>query len=194
MGKQRNGVWYDNRYSLKKEKYSKAPRDLPAYYENWKYASLYAKANKLGRIFDFGCGPAHFASVLKEYHPGIVRYEGYDFSSVAIKMANKMTANLDWCRCRQADIFTLDIPFIEGMLCTCFELLEHIDNDLNFLKKLPASVPVIFTVPGFDSDGHTRHFTSKKQIIKRYSSLLDIEDIVCTHSIYRVTSIKRKEL
>ena len=58
MGKQRDNIWYNQRYILKQKKYARSPQELSAYYENWKYAAMYARKHQLTRVLDFGCGPA----------------------------------------------------------------------------------------------------------------------------------------
>jgi 2-polyprenyl-3-methyl-5-hydroxy-6-metoxy-1,4-benzoquinol methylase len=191
MGKQRNSSWYDQRYLQKRDKYRKAPKDLPAYYSNWEYAALYAKRNHLCKIVDFGCGPAHFASVIAEHFPGVLSYTGYDFSRTAIEMAKK-AAPYPWATFCFSDIADVSIAYDSHTLFTCFELLEHIDNDLEFIERLPSSAPLIFTVPGFDSASHARSFSSTGHVRARYKGLLQFTELFCSdYSIYRAVATRR---
>lgn len=184
MGKEQNSEYYNKVYqqgganNTYLKHYAKTP-----YYHMWTRAISWLK--ELGAeeqlIVDLGCGPGQFAEML--CHRGFKHYRGYDFSNKAIEMAESR-------ECFSKDQtpgygFTprnlLDISISEmndGDVFTLFEVLEHIDNDMDVLHKINYGKPVIFSVPNFDDTSHVRHFRSPMAVYRRYGGIVSIQDTV----------------
>jgi hypothetical protein len=75
------------------------------------------------------------------------------------------------------DIVKYAIPTKDFDCVVCLETLEHIHADLTVLKKLPLGIPLIFSVPNFNSASHVRWFTDEQAIRKRYEGLVEFKDI-----------------
>lgn len=124
------------------------------------------------KIIEIGCGSGQFAGML--FDNGYINYIGYDFSAVAIDLAKKR--NPEFC----GNFLVQDIrevnfsdPFNTG-LYVCFEVLEHLKDDIGILKSLPQGSTLLFSVPNFDSFNHVRKFNGLKDIVERYGDCIDI--------------------
>ena len=160
--------WYNEAYA-KSTEYRKEPEDS-IYIEVWNKAISLIKNE---RILDFGCGPGQFAKLLLKNGKRFVK--GYDFSNEAIILAQR--ANPQHKR-----LFVVkDLLKIEKVpaydLVICFEVLEHITQDLEVIKKVGSGKRFIFSVPNYDYKSHVRKFETEDEIIQRYSKLLDVEQI-----------------
>ena len=56
-------------------------------------------------------------------------------------------------------------------------MLEHINDDLELIKRIGKDKTLIASVPNFDSRGHVRHFADMSDVLLRYSRVLNITDI-----------------
>lgn len=160
--------WYDEMYSLSQE-YKKEPEDS-MYYHIWKKAVSLIKRE---RIIDFGCGSGQFAKLLVKKGKRFVK--GYDFSKEAIHMARKMNYNIQGQFSVRNLLKLGKLPAHD--LVICFEVLEHIEEDLAVIKKVPKGKRFIFSVPNFEYRSHVRKFDNIDEIITRYSDLVDIKEI-----------------
>lgn len=149
-----------------------------------------------GHILDLGCGPGQFAEVVKSNLPEI-SYTGIDFSKEAIAQAKKRCVGYKFDQ-KKLPLKKYDKyqPF-DVIVCT--EVLEHIEKDRELLKSLPFDIPILLTVPNFNSFGHLRTFKSEDDIKNRYSSILEKIEIkkMKTSSkniIWLVKSIRKKTL
>ena len=128
------------------------------------------------RILDIGCGPGQFAHLL--FDRGITSYKGIDHSSGAIKLAQKNVPQ--WAdNFSISDIFKPDALQNNFTIITMFEVLEHLERDLDLLRLISPGTSVLFSVPSYNSESHVRRFKSRKNVKKRYESLVDfirIED------------------
>lgn len=111
-------------------------------------------------VLDIGCGPGALAKF-------IPNYSGFDFSEVAVKLANHprvwVGSAYDKSNFNGADYYV------------CTEVLEHLD-DFKVISNIPSGQKVIFSVPSFDDESHIRTFN--EAIIKiRYGSLFDFKRI-----------------
>ncbi|MBD3421477.1 MAG: methyltransferase domain-containing protein [Chitinivibrionales bacterium] len=133
---------------------------------------LFVKQFSDPSIIEIGCGVGQFAQYL--YDEGFRNYRGMDFSPHAIELARK--------RAKQ-DFFQADATNARSFpehysLAVSLETLEHIDNDLDVLRNIRSGIPLIFSLPKFDCEGHVRCFKKRKAIKRRYLSCLDIKRIV----------------
>jgi len=172
--------YYDNAY-INASKY-KCHYSKTEYYPIWIYIlGLIGKE----KIFEGGCGTGQFAQMLiengKDYQLGI------DFSKEAIKIAKNLnTENKE--KFKIWDLFELDKLKIDYDLFLCLEVLEHIDNDLEILRKIEKNKKVILSVPNFKDYTHIRIFKDEKEIILRYGELIRIDNIKI-HEFYNGSKI-----
>jgi len=136
-----------------------------------RYWPLYKAAAALvprgARVVELGCGTGEFAA----YVMGRVSsYLGLDFSSQAIEGARK---RLPGIRFRVADLRKDWIPDRDTYVT--LEVLEHLDDDLALLDRLPRGAEVILSVPSFDSASHVRFFPEKGDARRRYKGRLHID-------------------
>lgn len=175
MGEQRPAIYYDAVYRESqsyKDSY-KNSRYLP----NWKYA--YSKwLTKAEAILDIGCGTGQFAEFLHDtkFHGN---YTGIDFSQEAIGQAK----NRAWTWGCSSSSFLFECLNVEkspdiledanySHICL-FEVLEHIDNDLELLSRIKPGTTVVGSVPCFDDPAHVRTFKTAAEIIERYGPFFD---------------------
>lgn len=170
MGKLQPASYYDTAF-LTREEYSK-PASESWYVPLWELALFHLeKFRKDISILDMGSGTGQFGKWITD--KGFSNYQGFDFSSVGVSMGNKLLPGkfFHW------DIYNpLNYAFPVDVY-TCFEVLEHLEDDIKVLKLLPCGANFIFSVPQSDDPSHVRVFEAKEKIIERYSPYLVIEDI-----------------
>lgn len=127
--------WWNDRYSIKDT------RKIWASQQRLKFYDMAAKAipKQITTILDvgsgFGFGPAHLATICKQW-----KIEGLDFSTKACAEAVIKTHCLN--------IIKEDIPGTYDYI-TCIETLEHFDEPMVVLEKMckTARKAVVLTVP-----------------------------------------------
>jgi len=122
------------------------------------------------RILDIGCGPGQFAHLLSDR--GINCYAGIDHSSEAILLAQKNVPQ--WAEnFVNNDILSM-IALPENIdIVILFEVLEHLERDLDLLRLIPAGIKGLFSVPSYGSISHVRQFKTAGDVKKRYLPLVD---------------------
>jgi SAM-dependent methyltransferase len=127
-------------------------------------------------LVDLGCGTGRFAvTAFRNGHSG--PYRGIDFSRAAVAEATRYLAeNTDGY---YATVETMDLRSWEpeeirpgATTYICLEVLEHLDDDLGLLARIPSGHRVLFSVPNYGSASHVRRFPSPAAVWERYSSLL----------------------
>ena len=170
---EQDSKYYDNIFSA--DSYKKKPEDLP-WFPLW--AALVQEIKGLGveRVIDLGCGTGHFAEMLHDELPDI-GYSGWDFSEVAIKEARERCPHKGFAFA-VGDLRELDFSDETKHHPTafvCSEVLEHIEDDIELLKKIPEDSPILITVPDFDDPGHVRKFSGTFDVFDRYDPYIEIE-------------------
>ena len=129
------------------------------------------------KIVDLGCGNGQLARLLEKRKLNIDSYLGLDFSAVAINYANKKNT-FEHHKFQIEDFNIMKNLDISNTYFICLEVLEHIEKDLELLKKVKGNNNnFLFSVPNYDSFSHVRTFKDKNEIIERYKNILDIEKI-----------------
>jgi 2-polyprenyl-3-methyl-5-hydroxy-6-metoxy-1,4-benzoquinol methylase len=165
------------------------------YFHSWKVACDWLIKDGLDQVqlLDIGCGPGQFAHML--YDLGLKSYIGFDFSDEAISQAQQRVP--EW-----KDHFFIQNAYLTELYelntthVSIFEVLEHIDYDLDVLAKIKSGTTVLASVPNFDSKGHVRTFQNENEIQKHYGNILDIQQIIPipmgrNHIIFMFKSIKK---
>lgn len=121
------------------------------------------------RIVDFGSGQGDLALLLRHLYP-LAEIQGLDLSQTGVNISKAKVPSASFA---VADMLKPDtLPsHLKGWPthAVCAEVLEHVDDDLGFLRTVRSIMPkgswFIVTVPGgprtyFDHHiGHLRHYT-----------------------------------
>ena len=148
------------------------------YYNSWKKAMKYLYLlPRDADILEVGCGVGQFANML--FDNGFHNYHGIDYAEEAIRLAKQNNP-------QRAALFTASNAFHDPLLeqqhdlVIMFEILEHIQDDLELLGRLPAGTRVLFSVPNFTDPTHVRTFADEATVRSRFSTVLDIVDVTAS--------------
>lgn len=133
------------------------------------YSAAASQIPQAASIVDLGCGTGRFARLLYDDPARTGSYIGIDFSEVAIEEARRYVPQAEF---RVADLRDCEIP--EADIYVCLEVLEHIDDDLGLLRRLPAGAGVVMSVPSFKAETHVRSFPSAADSIERYDEVVGL--------------------
>src|SRR5262249_35982782 len=105
-------------------------------------------------VLDVGCGAGQLAAFIRDR--GITDYVGLDFSTVRINYAR---ANVPELRFEIADAYTTDLfDTVPYNTVVCTEFLEHVNGDVDVMRRLRTGTRFIGTVPNFGGGSHVRFF------------------------------------
>ena len=169
--------WYDYVYGESKE-YQSEYYESP-YYFLW--TILLDRIRKLpsARILEIGCGSGQFARLLAAH--GFKDYLGFDFSRKAIELAQISAPEMEFVVADALQTELLERTDFGVIICT--EVLEHIEQDLKLLERIPAGMRCLCTVPNFPHYSHVRHFENLAEVSRRYESLFTNFDVLSLHGI-----------
>lgn len=115
-------------------------------------------------VLEIACGTGQLACLIND--KGVQKYSGFDFSPKRIEQAKRACPEFSF---RVEDAFKTDLfatfPY-DAVICT--EFLEHIDNDIEILKRIKPGSKFYGTVPNFPFVSHVRYFESAEEVINRY--------------------------
>jgi len=126
------------------------------------------------RILDLGCGNGLLAAYLHYARSGAYgQYVGLDYSTRRIEAARQGAGHHRDVEYHLRDIIADDLTdFYEDCnVIICAEVLEHLKDDLGFIKSWPKGKFCVITVPTFDCPSHLRWFTPETAL-QRYEPLL----------------------
>lgn len=162
--------YYDGVYE-KSASYS-APWEESHYLELWMKILEAFEAKGATSVYEIGCGTGQLASCLSAKMPDL-EYRGIDFSEKAIDIArSKSDSDFQVADLRDEGLFDYDF---DTLVAT--EVFEHIDDDREFIKRIPDGKLVIFSVPNFDDPAHVRFFTGYTDVASWYSPCFKLLDI-----------------
>lgn len=125
-------------------------------------------------IIDLGCGTGRFAELVRR--GTYVSYRGYDFAPEVVAEAKR------YCHGVAFAFYVTDIrewehgPDLPDICCyVLLEVLEHLDDDLDALERIPPGCPVVFSVPNFWSASHVRRYAQPREVFDRFGALLDFD-------------------
>jgi hypothetical protein len=88
-------------------------------------------------------------------------------------MAGEVTGNPD--KFKVMDL-AREFPEVGDRMVVCLEMLEHIEDDLSIIKRIPSGTWILFSVPSYDYKSHVRHFASMGEVYKRYNPYMKVFD------------------
>jgi len=141
------------------------------------YYPLYRKVLELcaregiRSVLEVGCGSGVLAEML--IAAGIT-YAGFDFSAVAVEKARQRNRGGRFSVADATDSGSYEVPY-RGIICC--EVLEHIEPDLETVRRWRPGAVCVCSVPNFDYPTHVRLFRSESEVRRRYAALLDIKRI-----------------
>ncbi len=127
-------------------------------------------AEKEATILDLGCGVGGLVPFLKE--AGYKNYLGIDFSSELVMTASSRFSDYKFITENISSKFAKK-AMTKYSVVICLEVLEHITDDLEIVKCLPADKIFIFSVPTVMSSGHVRCFANPDEVVSRYKEFLN---------------------
>ena len=152
--------------------------DLPyrhsGYYPLFRTVCNVLRARGSRSVLEVGCGTGGFAHLWHDQNPA-ARYRGFDFSPVAVEKARERTGRTDAFFVGDARAPGSYSGDFDSIVCT--EVLEHIEDDLEVINNWGAGTLCVCSVPNFAADNHVRVFKSADDVIKRYSSNIEIESV-----------------
>jgi len=183
MGEEKNNEYYDNIF----KKFKHYSLDVDGYNSPWNHLYKMVKGflNKDDKILELGCGTGQFAEVL--INEGYDYVLGMDFSDEAISMSKERCGkNTFVCE----NIYDFDFSKIDFDTAIALEIFEHIEQDLEVIRRFPKGKKLIFSVPQYDAGGHVRFYPNEKSVTDRFESIFTQIKINNTGSIYVIKGIK----
>lgn len=177
--KEETEAFYDSVYATS-VKYQQPYRKSP-YYNIYRKTLEILISKRSRSVLEAGCGCGTFSSLLSASKAKI-DYCGFDFSRVGLESARRKCPEYTYI---EDNIYTTDLfeTYAYDTIVS-HEVLEHLSDDIGFLRRIKPGKIVIGSVPNFDSASHVRYFTHEKQILFRYSRCMDIEKIIFLDNMY----------
>lgn len=165
MGMLREARWYDRAFMGSAEQ--RGPAQQASWFPLWAHVLSHIPPGR--RVLDLGCGSGQLASMLYESKWG-GSYTGIDFSPARVAAAQE--------RCPEGQFEVQDLRLLsaeslaqrEPHVIVLTEVLEHLENDLELLSRLPSGVLLILSVPTRDSASHVRFFPTLAEAEARYAA------------------------
>jgi 2-polyprenyl-3-methyl-5-hydroxy-6-metoxy-1,4-benzoquinol methylase len=118
-------------------------------------------------ICEIGCGPGYLAEMLQSIH--WYNYVGVDFSRIALEMFRTRSPLPTVCMDIRSDAFFEWLEKLASIeVFVCLEVLEHLEQDRELLRRLPKGKHLVGSVPNFASEAHQRSFESAEAVEERY--------------------------
>jgi len=144
---------------------------MSPYYPMYKKVLTFIRKSHVGGILEIGCGTGAFARMVMDTTN--LKYQGFDFSPVAIKKSGIITGEPGLFHIGDATKIESYPKEYEAIACT--EVLEHIPEDLRCIEQWKKGAMCFCSVPNYDSQYHVRFFNRSQDVYKRYGELLDIQ-------------------
>lgn len=129
-------------------------------------------------VVDLGCGTGRFAEQLRRR--GHIGYVGVDFSPAAIEECRRYVPFSDSDTGWDATFLVQDLRDWRpddlragNATYVCLETLEHLEDDVELVRRVPVGHEFIFSVPNFGGEAHLRCFQNVSDAWERYGHLLD---------------------
>lgn len=156
------------------------PAMLPLEDSPWRplYEQAAAWIHPSHPVVDLGCGTGRFAECLRRQGHHV--YRGIDFSALALAECidyvplhdadTEWSASFECCDLRE---WEPDLAVPTTTTYVCLETLEHLRDDRDLVRRVPAGYEFIFSVPNYGGEAHLRTFQNVSDAWVRYAPLLD---------------------
>lgn len=122
-------------------------------------------------VVDLGCGTGRFLELLRRRgHMG--KMTGVDWSAAALAEAEHYVRGFVQLQNTDLDDWEADPERASNTVFVCSEVLEHLQEDIDLVRRIPPGSPFLFSVPNFHSESHLRVFTQVGDLWRRYAELL----------------------
>ncbi|WP_196139279.1 class I SAM-dependent methyltransferase [Aliikangiella sp. G2MR2-5] len=163
-GEEKGADWYDS--SFDNHAHWKKHYSLSKYYFLWTVIADRISKSQYDSLLEVGCGTGQLANLLKD--KGISKYHGFDFSPKRIEQAKKNCEGFDFSL---QDAFKTELfNELDYNAVICTEFLEHVEGDLEVLKRIKSGTKFYGTVPNFPYTSHVRHFKNEAEVFERYQN------------------------
>jgi trans-aconitate methyltransferase len=124
-------------------------------------------------IVDLGCGTGRFAEQIRRRN-NTANFVGFDFSPAAITECKRyVPAWAEQFHVQDLREWKPDEERLSNTVYTCLETLEHLDDDVSLVRRIPVGHEFVFSVPNFGGEAHLRTFQNVSDAWLRYGLLLD---------------------
>lgn len=120
-------------------------------------------------VLDVGCGSGQLACLLRDR--GIKDYRGFDFSRRRIEWARRTCPEFTFVVADALETDLFDTFHYDAVICT--EFMEHVERDIEVMKRIRKGSLLFATVPNFPFPSHVRHFKDSNEVHDRYSGLFE---------------------
>ena len=154
--------WYDRyaSHNTYRVHYTKSK-----YYFLWTVIADRVVHSNINSVLDIGCGAGQLAVLLRD--KGLKNYHGIDFSPKLIELAKQLDLEFKFTL---ADIFQTDLlETLQYDAIISTEFLEHIERDIDVIKRIKSGARCYVTVPNFPYSSHVRYFESSGEVYERYA-------------------------
>src|SRR4051812_2765198 len=150
IGEEASADWYDdsfNRIDHWRDHYFRSP-----WYYIWTVIMERLRATERVSVLDIGCGPGQLAAFARDR--GVSQYVGFDFSEKRVQWARSQVPELRFeiCDAYETDLFET----VSYTTAICLEFLEHVDRDVEVLRRIRPGTRLLATVPSFGGGSHVR--------------------------------------
>lgn len=138
------------------------------------YETLAGMIEPHEEVVDLGCGTGRLIELLRR-NGHYAQTTGVDWSASALEEAFEYGgANGTVPRFLRQDLreWEPDPERAGNAVYVCSEVLEHLEDDLDLIQRIPPGHRFLFTVPNFDSEAHVRTFPGVSDVWRRYAALL----------------------
>jgi SAM-dependent methyltransferase len=167
-----------------------SPAMLPLEDSPWltTYEALAGMIDPHEEVVDLGCGTGRFIELLRR-NGHYAKITGVDWSAAALEAAFEYvstgpTERNSWQRLDLLD-WQPDPDRAGNTVYVSSEVLEHMPDDLDLVRRLPPGHRFLFTVPNFWSESHVRIFANVGDLWARYDGLLHFR-------LWRMTGTERQ--
>ena len=159
---EKGAEWYDGTFERNDRWMSHYTTS--GYYFLWTVILDRIQRQGVHSILEIGCGSGQLACLIRDRE--VENYHGFDFSPLRLAQAKKV--------CKEFK-FSVEDAFETNLFTTydydcivCTEFLEHVEGDIEVLRRIRPGTTFFGTVPNFPFTSHVRHFDGEADVSARY--------------------------
>lgn len=161
---ERSPAWYDRSFSRAIEHHRHYTES--EHYSLWSAMAQLMIRDGVRSVLDLGCGSGQLALLLRDR--GLPSYCGIDFSRKRIDWARKNCPGFTFVL---GDVFESDLidTFLYDAVI-CSEFLDHVQPDLEAIRRIRPGARFYAIVPSFSFASHVRYFKDSREVTERYAA------------------------